>query len=126
MTDSNPSQPIEPIARKTGTLQIATPPNRGAPVLQPMVRRLRGYAFDPSISIHLETMGINEIVYTVPWEEGIRRGPTGEYLEVIDYDPASNCFYAPVDLSNPHIIAQDGVAPSQGNPQFHQQMAYAV
>ncbi len=71
-------------------------------------------------------MGINEIVYTVPWEDNLKTGPVGEYLEIVDYDPASQCFYAPVDLNNPYLIAQDGVAPAQGNPQFHQQMVYAV
>lgn len=125
---SEQPEPVEPSAHHEQTAQEAPPPppTRATPVPHPMVRRLRGYAFDPSISIQLETMGINEIVYTVPWEEAIKRGPTGEYLEVIDFDPASNCFYTPVDLSNPHVIAQDGVAPSQGNPQFHQQMVYAV
>jgi hypothetical protein len=31
-----------------------------------------------------------------------------------------------VDLTDPHLLAQDGLAPSEGNPQFHQQMVYAV
>lgn len=56
----------------------------------------------------------------------LRPGPVGEYLEVVDFDPASNCFYEPVDLNHPYLLAQDGLAPSQGNPQFHQQMVYAV
>src|SRR6185503_436236 len=42
------------------------------------------------------------------------------------YDPASGCFYEPVDLSDPNVLAQDGLPPSEGNPQFHQQMVYAV
>ncbi|MCB0582583.1 MAG: hypothetical protein KDD10_25115 [Phaeodactylibacter sp.] len=96
----------------------------------PPVRRLRGYAFDPSLSIVLETSLINEIIFEVEWEgfegEPLRPGPTGEYLEVIDYDPASHCFYEPLDLNNPYILAQDGLAPAEGNPQFHQQMVYAV
>jgi hypothetical protein len=50
----------------------------------------------------------------------------GEYLEVIDYDPAAKCFYEPVDLDNRYLLAQDGLQPSEGTPQFHQQMAYAV
>src|SRR5262249_33656549 len=62
----------------------------------------------------------------VPWEAGLQPGPVGEYLEVIDVDPASQCCYAPVDLDHPHLLVQDGLAPSEGNPQFHQQMAYAV
>jgi hypothetical protein len=34
--------------------------------------------------------------------------------------------YDPVDLDDPRLLAQDGWAPSEGNPQFHQQMVYAV
>jgi hypothetical protein len=92
----------------------------------PVSRRLRGYAFDPSLSTQLEMAVINQLTYAVPWEESIKPGPTGEYLEVIDYDPASQCFYAPVDLNERHLLAQDGLSPSEGNPQFHQQMVYAV
>ncbi len=110
--------------RRGGRAAVA--PVRAAPIPRPPARRLRGYAFDPSLSIQLETMGINEIVYPVPWETNLEKGPIGEYLEVIDYDPASQCFYEPVDLNNPRLIAQDGLAPSAGNPQFHQQMVYAV
>ena len=32
----------------------------------------------------------------------------------------------PVDLDRPAILAQNGLAPSEGNPQFHQQMVYAA
>ena len=100
---------------------------------KPVHRRLRGYAFDPSLSIRLETALVNQTTYKVMWEDrdgngddGLAPGPVGEYLEVVDYDPASNCFYDPVDLNDPDILAQDGLPPSEGNPQFHQQMAYAV
>jgi hypothetical protein len=61
----------------------------------------------------------------VPWER-LAPGPSGEYVEVIDHDPASGCLYAPVDLDDPRLLASDGLAPSEGNPQFHQQLAYAV
>jgi hypothetical protein len=60
----------------------------------------------------------------VPWEE-LDPGPVGEYLAVQDMDAAKNK-YEPVDLDNPRLLAQDGWAPSEGNPQFHQQMVYAV
>ena len=49
-----------------------------------------------------------------------------DYLEVVDFDPASQAFYAPVNLNDPRLLAQDGLPPSEGNPQFHQQMVYAV
>lgn len=95
-------------------------------VKTPTLRRLRGYAFDPSLSIQLDTAVVNEVVLAVPWEQRLERGPVGEYVEVVDYDPASQCFYDPVDLNEPSLLAQDGLPPSEGNPQFHQQMVYAV
>lgn len=122
------------------TLVKNVPPDRPANVRventstpRPVYRKLRGYAFDPSLSVHLDTAVINEITYKVDWEEksergaeGLMPGPIGKYIEVVDYDPASGSFYEPVDLNDPHILAQDGLPPSEGNPQFHQQMVYAV
>jgi hypothetical protein len=95
---------------------------------QPPSRRLRIFAFDPSLGTRLETSGINEITVDIQWENEDRfgPGPRGEYIEVIDADPASNAFYEPVDLNAPYLLAQDGLAPSESNPQFHQQMVYAV
>jgi hypothetical protein len=95
-------------------------------------RCLRVFAFDPSLGVQLETAGINEVTIRVPWERDmdgadiLNAGPVGEYLEVVDRDPASACFYDPVDLNDPYILAQDGLPPSESNPQFHQQMVYAV
>lgn len=92
----------------------------------PPFRRLRGYAFDPSLSLRLDTAAINQVVFEVPWEGRLLPGPKGQYVEVVDFDPASGCWYEPVDLNAVHLLAQDGVAPSEGNPQFHQQMVYGV
>jgi hypothetical protein len=92
---------------------------------QPSHRLLRGYAFDPSLATQLETALVSGITYRVPWET-VTPGPSGEYLEVVDHDPATGCFYMPVDLGAAPILAQNGLAPSEGNPQFHQQMVYAV
>jgi hypothetical protein len=74
----------------------------------------------------METALINEVVLRVPWEHELAPGPIGEYLEVIDHDPGSDCFYPPVDLNDPYLLAQDGLPPSEGNPQYHQQMVYGV
>jgi hypothetical protein len=98
--------------------------NNAIPV--PVFRRLRGYSFDPSLSVQLDTALFNETVFKIRWDETLQLGPVGEYLEVVDFDPASGCFYEPVDLNSPYILAQDGLTPSQSNPQFHQQMVYAV
>jgi hypothetical protein len=92
----------------------------------PVFRRLRGHSFDPSLSVQLDTALFNETVFKIRWDETLKIGPVGEYLEVVDFDPASDCFYEPVDLNSPYILAQDGLTPSQSNPQFHQQMVYAV
>lgn len=91
----------------------------------PASRKLKGYAFDPSLSLKIDTAAINEIVYKVPWEE-LTSGPAGEYVEVVDYDPSVGKFYTPVNLDDRYILAQDGIEPSESNPQFHQQMVYAV
>lgn len=95
---------------------------------RPTCRKLRGYAVDPSLATRLDTAHIAEITFEVPWEDekDFGTGPVGEYVEVIDVDPASRKFYAPVDLNSPAILAQDGLPPSEGVPQFHQQMVYAV
>lgn len=92
----------------------------------PSYRRLWGYAFDPSLSVSAETANFNNLVFKVRWEDYKGKGPVGEYLEVIDYDPSSNSFYLPVELNDLYIMATDGLKPSESDPQFHQQMVYAV
>ena len=108
--------------------------SRSRPVTSPppAFRRLRIYAFDPSLGTQLEMAVLNQATVKIPWERNgtvdntLQPGPVGEYVEVVDYDPASGCFYEPVDLNDPHLLAQDGLAPSEGNPKFHQQMVYSV
>src|SRR5437016_3895622 len=95
-------------------------------VPDPVSRRLRIFAFDPSLSAQFDTAGIGEITIAVPWEKNLQPGPVGEYVEVIDVDPASGAVYKPVNLNDPRVLAQSGLAPSESNPQFHQQMVYAV
>ena len=92
----------------------------------PIYRRLRGFAFDPSLSGRLDTVMFNHIIFKVRWSDYKSPGPVGDYLEVIDYDPASGFFYPPVNLDNKLFLAQDGIFPTESNPQFHQQMVYAV
>jgi subtilisin family serine protease len=97
-------------------------------VRNPPYRRVRVYALDPSLSSRLDTAGINEVTLKIRWEKLKtlkNKGPVGEYLAVEDID-AANKRYKPVNLDDPRLLAQDGWAPSEGNPQFHQQMVYAV
>lgn len=123
MADAEPRQVAAP-----GTVKwpAYAPPHYPTPP----VRKLRVYAFDPQASKDLSTAMMNDAVISLPWEERweepLTPGPCGEYLEVIDYDPVSGLFYSPLDLNDPHLLAQDGLPPSEGRPQFHQQMVYAV
>src|SRR5262245_19057820 len=91
----------------------------------PTHRPLQVFSFDPSMELDLEVARVNRTTIDVRWE-GLEPGPVGEYLEVVDVDPASQCAYAPVDLNHPHLLVSRGLSPSEGDPQFHQQMVYAV
>jgi hypothetical protein len=96
---------------------------------KPAVRRLKVYAFDPQASVTLATAMANDYVIELPWEERweapLEKGPVNDYVEVIDIDPAAGMFYAPVDLNDPWL-RDGGLEPSEGRPQFHQQMVFAV
>ena len=110
--DDRHAAPDEP---ESGRLLAASPPHR----------RLKVFSLDPAVDARLEHALISRSVLSVTWEP-VRPGPVGEYLEVVDVDPSSGCVYDPVDLNQPDLLAQDGLSPSTGNPQFHQQMVYAV
>ncbi len=99
--------------------------NEATTVRPPIFRKLRAYAFDPSLSLEIDTAEINSLTYKVNWEE-LQDGPSGEYVEVIDFDPTIKKFFRPINLNAPYLLAQDGLDPSESNPQFHQQMVYAV
>lgn len=115
-----------PSTRRFPVPAPSPPAPSGPRTYRPPFRRLRAYALDPGASTELDTALINEIILPVRWEPDLAPGPVGDYLEVIDYDPASKCFYPPVDLNDPALLAQDGLPPSEGNPLFHQQMVYGV
>lgn len=118
--------------RLTKSGEHKAPAHARPSITPPVERMLRVFAFDPSLGVQLETAGINEVTLRVAWERDqhgkdlLEPGPVGEYLEIIDRDPGSGCSYAPVDLNHPYLLAQDGLPPSESNPQFHQQMVYAV
>jgi len=103
---------------------------RSAPYPRPPSRRFRVYALDPRAALTPETTTVNNAVISLPWEasyeEPLTLGPTGEYIEVVDFDAPANRFYAPLNPNHPDLLAQDGLPPSEGRPQFHQQMTYAV
>jgi hypothetical protein len=86
-------------------------------------RMLWVYAVDPSFSQRMDSYSISEIQIPVAHED-LEAGPVGEYIEVVDIDPASELAYEPVtprDLEFP-----GGIPPREDHPKFHQQMVYAV
>jgi hypothetical protein len=98
--------------------------DRQGTVDDPPHRRLRVYSLDPSFSNRFDTVSVNRATLSVRWEQFEKPG-MGEYLEIQDTDPAGGKYDA-VDLDDTRLVAQDGHEPSEGNPQFHQQMVYAV
>lgn len=103
------------------------PPTRPAPRNDPPVwlpnrRPLRIYAFDP-MSTRLSG---RLLTLEVPFERDLEPGPSGELVQVVDYDAAHDVWYRPVDLNDPAILAQGGLRLSESDPRTHQQVVYAV
>jgi hypothetical protein len=92
-----------------------------ATVSNPPQRNLQVYAFDPSRGARLE----NHLNIRIA-NEPLKKGPVGRKVAVIDYDASNQCYYEGVVLDAAAILSQNGLAPSESNPQFHQQMVYAV
>ena len=88
----------------------------------PPRRPLKIFAFDPMLG----RTASKRISVEIANEQNLRPGPRGSRVEVIDYDGANECYYAPVDLDDPSILMQGGLDPNESDPRFHQQMVYAV
>ncbi|NEN06013.1 hypothetical protein G3T36_09010 [Diaminobutyricibacter tongyongensis] len=103
----------------------AEPPQRPRntpPIRLPNRRLLRTYAFDP-MSTRLSG---RFLTLDIPFERGLDPGPSGELIQVVDFDAAHDVWYRPVDLNDPSILAQSGLTPSESDPRTHQQVVYAV
>ena len=94
---------------------------RARPAPDPTDRILRVYAFDPSRGARLE----NHLTIRIPYET-LAKGPVGKKVAVIDFDASNRCYYEGVNLDATAVLGQNGLAPSESDPQFHQQMVYAV
>src|ERR1700730_2544086 len=90
-------------------------------LLEHKTRPLRIYGFDP-------TRGRSAGNFMIARVEGekLDPGPMGSRIEGIDYDSTNHRFYRPVDLEASAGAMTAGLDPSESNPQFHQQMVYAV
>src|SRR3954447_7507795 len=103
-----------PVAAAPST--TANPPWMTLPT--PRTRALKVYALDPSAGTYVG----NVMTVHVPWERNLAPGPVGRRVAVIDYDGGNRCYYPPVDLDDPAILAMGGLDPSESDPRFHQQM----
>lgn len=89
----------------------------------PRERPLQVFAFDPGLG----TVFGNHLTLRLPYEEMEQAsGPVGRLVAVIDSDTTTGRTYPGVNLDAPEILMRGGVAPSEVDIRFHQQMAYAV
>lgn len=102
---------------------------------RPEFRQLRIYAIDPMVSRageHQATVQIRfeplELKGASPAGERDPLKFVGRRVEVVDVDAAGPVpvWLKPVDLDDAYIAMQHGLDPSESDPQFHQQMVYAV
>jgi len=87
----------------------------------PPTRSLQAYAIDPSSGKYSG----NQVTVRVPWER-LEPGPTGRKVAVVDYNVTNKCYYPPINLEDPRLLANDGFDPTEADPRFHQQMVYAI
>jgi len=91
---------------------------------RPERRPLRIFAFDPMVS----RAGDHRVTVEIPYRQIVReeRSFRDDRLEVVDYDAATKRYFRAVDLNDEEIAMTQGLEPLEHDPQFHQQMVYAV
>ena len=88
----------------------------------PLVRPLRIYTLDPSVS---DRMGGVATVH-VPYEK-LEPGPIGSLFAVNSIGaPAELMAAEALDLDDPYLLLSSGLSPTPTNGRFHLQMVYAV
>jgi len=93
---------------------------------EPARRPLRVYAFDPSRGRILGNEMQMDVRYRPLAPGPMEKSGTYDQIAVVDYDVSRNKYYRPVNLNDPFILIPNGIAPSESDPRFHQQMVYAV
>ena len=86
----------------------------------PVYRPLRVYALDPSASRRDGAVCVARVPY-----EPLAPGPVGA-LFAVEATRAGRLRYAQVDLDDARTLVTNGRRPAPSDPQFHQQMVYAV
>ncbi len=86
----------------------------------PVYRPLRIFSLDPAASRLDGAIAVVNVPY-----EPLEKGPAGRLFRVLPED-ADGRRYRSVDLDSPANLIRNGRSPSVTDPEFHQQMAYAV
>src|SRR5262245_18554104 len=103
-----------------------TSPSNVTKLPMPERRPLRVFAFDP------RRRGVRGNKMQGPGPPGplgpgpVDRVGTRDRTAVVDYDPSPSNYYWAIDRDVPFILMTDGIAPSESDPRFHQQMVYAI
>jgi len=87
----------------------------------PLVRPLRIYTLDPSVSDRVG--GVATV--NVPYEK-LERGPVGSLFRIISEGAPEPLVASALDLDDPTLLLSSGLSPSPANGLFHLQMVYAV
>jgi hypothetical protein len=87
----------------------------------PLFRKLRIFSLDPAQPKRDGAIALVKIPY-----EPLEPGPVGRLFAVDNRDDHRDVRYARVDLDERKALICDGRDPSPTDPQFHQQMVYAV
>ena len=87
----------------------------------PLVRPLRIYTLDPSVSDRVG--GVATV--NVPYEK-LERGPVGALFRIISDGAPAPLVASALDLDDPTLLLSSGLSPSPANGLFHLQMVYAV
>src|SRR3954465_11246032 len=87
----------------------------------PLVRPLRVYTLDPSVSDRLG--GVATVA--VPYEK-LEPGPIGAVFAVNSAGAPKLLEGEPLNLDDPRLLMSSGLSPTPSNGRFHSQMVYAV
>src|SRR4030095_9000794 len=90
-------------------------------VRAPLVRPLRIYTLDPSVSDRLG--GVATVL--VPYEK-LEPGPIGSLFAVNGSGAPVELQSEALDLDDPFLLLSGGLSPTPTNGRFHMQMVYAV
>jgi hypothetical protein len=87
----------------------------------PVYRPLRIFTQDPSTPRRDGSIATVNVPY-----EPLAPGPESAIFQIDNYDGWQQLHYRQVNLDDPSVLIRDGREPSVSDPQFHQQMVYAV